>query len=180
MSPIRCVHKHRAKRSPEPPQRGAAAVELALLLPLLALLLFGAIEYGFSWRSAGRVESAVGSAARVGAQTAEDVRSDWAMLQAVRGSLGNDAANVERVVIYNATSLDGLPAEACLTDTARSEGGVVGICNVYDADDLTMMTEAQYLAGSSVNGEVLATPAAEHWPWAGVQINEPTAEQRFR
>ena len=67
--------------------RGAAAVETALLLPVLALLFFGTVEYGFAWSSASRVESAGAAAARVAAQAGDESMADWEVLQAVRGSV---------------------------------------------------------------------------------------------
>ena len=95
------------RRSPE---SGAAAVEAALLLPLIALLFFGAVEYGFAWSSASKVESAGAAAARVAAQAGDEPLADWEVLQAVRGSLGADTSSVERVVVYDSTSHAVVPA----------------------------------------------------------------------
>jgi Flp pilus assembly protein TadG len=48
-------------------RRGSAAVEMALLLPLLFLLLFGMIEYGVLFWRAQQIASAARHGARVGA-----------------------------------------------------------------------------------------------------------------
>ena len=45
-------------------QQGAAAVEFALVLPIMLLLLFGLIQYGYYFYSMQAGSSAVGDAAR--------------------------------------------------------------------------------------------------------------------
>jgi Flp pilus assembly pilin Flp len=54
-------------------QEGAAAVEFALLLPLLVLLLFGMIEFGFAFNT--RIQAT--NAAREGARRAVVGIDDW-------------------------------------------------------------------------------------------------------
>ena len=115
---------------------GAAAVEAAILLPVIALLFFGAVEYGFAWSSASKVESAGASAARVAAQAGDENLADWEVLQAVRGALGADTSSVDRVVVYDSTAPDGTVPAACMTAAAYASGGVAGVCSVYGSDDL--------------------------------------------
>ena len=55
-------------------QEGAAAVEFALLLPLLVLLLFGMIEFGLAFNT--RIQAT--NAARAGARMAVVGIADWA------------------------------------------------------------------------------------------------------
>jgi len=46
--------------------RGAALVEAALLLPILVLLTFGAVEYGLIYHDELRITTAARSGARIG------------------------------------------------------------------------------------------------------------------
>ena len=50
----------------QPGPRGAALVEAAILLPILVLLTFGAIEYGLIYRDELRLATAARSGARIG------------------------------------------------------------------------------------------------------------------
>jgi Flp pilus assembly protein TadG len=49
------------------PERGAAAVEFAIVAPLLFMLVFGIIDFGFSFHSWNATENAAREGARVGA-----------------------------------------------------------------------------------------------------------------
>ena len=131
---------------------GVAAVETALLLPVIALLFFGAVEYGFAWSSASKVESASASAARVAAQAGDEALADWEVLQAVRGALGADTSSVERVVVYRSTAPDGTVPAGCLTAGAYASGGVAGLCSVYGSDDLGSLSLATFTSGGSHGG----------------------------
>lgn len=132
--------------------RGAAAVETALLLPVLALLFFGTVEYGFAWSSASRVESAGAAAARVAAQAGDESMADWEVLQAVRGALGGNVSSVQRLVVYDSTSPDGTVPSACLTAPAYAAGGVAGLCSVYGPDDLGSLSQSAFASGAAHAG----------------------------
>ncbi|MEM7286506.1 MAG: TadE family protein [Actinomycetota bacterium] len=133
-------------------ESGAAAVEMAILLPVIALLFFGAVEYGFAWSSASKVESASASAARVAAQAGDDDLADWEVLQAVRGSLGSDISSVDSVVVYDSTAPDGTVPAGCMTAAAYTSGGVAGVCSVYGSDDLASLSLATFISGGSHGG----------------------------
>jgi Flp pilus assembly protein TadG len=53
--------RHRRDRS-----RGAVLIEAAILLPLLVLLTFGAVEYGLIFRDDLKITTAARSGARIG------------------------------------------------------------------------------------------------------------------
>jgi hypothetical protein len=55
----------RVGRRAQQRERGAALVEAAILLPVLLVLIFGAIEYGFLFKDASTVAGAVRSGARI-------------------------------------------------------------------------------------------------------------------
>ena len=57
----------RPRRRGRRPRAGAAAlVEFACVLPLIAVLAFGIIEFGMAWQDKLRVQTAVRAGARVG------------------------------------------------------------------------------------------------------------------
>ncbi|MCB0996327.1 MAG: hypothetical protein KDB21_14625, partial [Acidimicrobiales bacterium] len=101
---------------------------------------------------ASRLESAVASGARVAAQAGDDPQADWEVLQAMRGALGPDISDVERVVVYEATTADGTVPAACLTASALVTGGVAGVCSVYGSDDLASLSHATFTSGGAHNG----------------------------
>ena len=72
-------------------QEGAAAVEFALLLPLLVLLLFGMIEFGFAFNSRIQATNAAREAARravVGIDNWGDLGGGVPFWQVVRQDAG--------------------------------------------------------------------------------------------
>jgi len=72
-------------------QQGAAAVEFALLLPLLVLLLFGMIEFGFAFNSRIQATNAAREAARravVGIDNWGDLGGGLPFWQVVRQDAG--------------------------------------------------------------------------------------------
>lgn len=78
------MHCLRATRNPVERLRGLAAVEAALLLPLVCLLLFGMIEYGWIFLKAEELNSAAREGARMaivqGATSAEVIAKCDAMM----------------------------------------------------------------------------------------------------
>lgn len=110
-------------------QRGLAAVELALLLPLLMLVLFGAIEYGWMFLKNQQLADAARSGARVavieGATNAlVQSRVDEVMANAglaasgyqvtlvpgnVAAAVPGTAVRVEVLVSYANIGLTGIP-----------------------------------------------------------------------
>jgi Flp pilus assembly pilin Flp len=87
-------------------QEGAAAVEFALLLPLLVLLLFGMIEFGFAFNSRIQATNAAREAARravVGIDNWGDLGSGIPFWQVVRqdaglGSISNCVLDTDDVL----------------------------------------------------------------------------------
>lgn len=67
--------------------RGAAVVEMAIVLPLLLLLLFGIVEYGLLFSERLTIASAAASASRTGATMGTRAEADLAILQALEAGL---------------------------------------------------------------------------------------------
>lgn len=112
----RCVLWGRARRrSGDRAERGAAAVEFALIMPILLLLVFGIISYGYmlSFRQAVSQAAAEGARAAAVAQVAAD-----------REGNALDAMN-EALDSYGVTCADG---------ALMRNGDAVGTCSVDVGD----------------------------------------------
>ena len=109
----------------EEAQSGAALVEMAMVLPLLILLVFGIIEFGMAFNKRLTVGNATQSAARVGSAVANNEYADISTLEALEQGLialpnqGQDV--IKQVWIYRANSA-GNPISGC---------PAAGSCNVY-------------------------------------------------
>lgn len=100
--------------------RGQALTELAMILPLLAAILFGIVELSGAYSAKMDLQAAAAQAARIGALAGSGVSGategtstntiDQAMLQAILRAHGLDPNNVEQIQIYRAApdgSIDG-------------------------------------------------------------------------
>ena len=92
---------------------GAVAVEFALILPVLLMLVFGIVEFGMMFRA----DLTVSQAARSGARTAAalprvasyQTNSAAAVAASVRTSLG--ANEISYLTIYKANKTTGMPSD---------------------------------------------------------------------
>jgi TadE-like protein len=122
---------HARRRSGE---RGAVLVEMAIVVPLLALFVLGIVECGFAWRANVTLTNAARAGARVGSSSGNERLADYNILQAVRSGLSDfDTSRIDRIVVFKATSPDGGVPSTC-----REGSSVSGVCNVYSAADLTL------------------------------------------
>jgi Flp pilus assembly protein TadG len=114
----------RSKTSAHRRRTGGAMVEMALLLPLVVLLLFGIIEYGWTFMKASQVSNAARHGARVAARPAASQgeveaavlqmmteaqlgSSGYAVLVSDLGVSVGAPVTVEITVNYNAVTLTG-------------------------------------------------------------------------
>ena len=89
--------------------RGAAMVEMAIVLPLFVLLVFGLIEFGLLFRERLTIASATSSAARTGATMGARAEADIRILEALEAGL-YDQVNTDvliRVDIFRANPTTG-------------------------------------------------------------------------
>lgn len=112
-------------------ERGATAVETAIILPLLVVLLFGVLEFGLLFRSS----HTIADASRSGARTASAMpRIDGyeaftadAVAAALRGSVPND--RIDKLTVFKADPISGQPVgggyETCATECWRFDWDVV-------------------------------------------------------
>jgi hypothetical protein len=115
--------------------RGAAAVEFALVVTVLVTLAFGALDYGFKWRYSHEAVAASRAGARVGSGLGDDRTADLNILATVRASLDSVGVlpSLVRIVVYDSNTLDGLPPSTC---TAASPAGR---CQVYPASSVASL-----------------------------------------
>jgi hypothetical protein len=122
-------------------QRGAIALEFAMVIPLLALLAFGTIEMGSAWRDSQTVLASTRTAARSLAQFGDATEADRDALLSVDAALATSDLTVRAVVIYESDDAvnAGGPPDACRT---AADNGVVYTgpepCNVYPALDYAL------------------------------------------
>jgi Flp pilus assembly protein TadG len=90
-------------------ERGAAIVEMAVVLPLLILLVFGMVEFGLLFREKMTIASATTSAARTGATMGNREEADIRILQALEAGLYGqvDASVIVSVDIFRAVTATG-------------------------------------------------------------------------
>jgi Flp pilus assembly protein TadG len=128
-------------------QRGAALTEFAIVLPVIALLLAGLIEFGFTWQDKMTVEASVRAGARTGSSLGTARLADYSILQGVKSAVNDiGIANVQYVVVYKASAADGKVPAACSGTTPASQ---TGVCNVYTGAQLTSLVEADFTGTSS-------------------------------
>lgn len=136
-------------------ERGAVLVEAAIVTPLITLLVFGLIEFGFAWKDKLTLASAARAGARAGTVAGLEERADFEILKAIEGSIASND-DVDRIVVYDASGPGSTVPGACKTAGA----GISGQCNVYTGADLSMSWDA--FAASGKQG---------HWPASSRQTD---------
>lgn len=90
-------------------EEGVAIVEMAIVLPLLILLVFGIVEYGLLFREKMTIASATSSAARTGATMGTRDAADYSILEALEAGLYDqvDSSVLISVEIFKANETTG-------------------------------------------------------------------------
>jgi hypothetical protein len=167
--PARTRRAPRGQRLGDTDQRGAALVEAAIITPLLLLLIFGVIEFGFLFKDSLTLANATRSGARVGSSSANDPLADYNILKAIEPS--QSFADIQDVVVYKADGPDGTVPPGCLSS------GVSGLCNHYTASDLSI-DQATFLSPGYLQSQDWPSssrecdPASANGPdYIGVYVN---------
>ncbi len=95
---------HRAER-PDPTERrdrGAVAVELAVVLPVLVLLVFGMLEFGLAFKNRLTISHAVNQATRHASVLGTDDYADIEILGALEAGLSKQLGSIVSVRIFEA------------------------------------------------------------------------------
>lgn len=105
-------------------QRGAAAVEAAIIVPLLVFLTFGILEFGLYWQQSHTFNDAARSAARLGATMAREPDYEMRMIEELTEVVQALPDNsIEEVTFYKASPTTGDPitgtVESCTVDCWR-------------------------------------------------------------
>ncbi len=120
-------------------ERGLAMVETAIVLPLLALLMGGIVEYGTLWRDNLTVTTSSRAAARVVSNLGDDHLADYEAILSLDAALSTiDGFTIEGVLIYNAAASDGEPDSSCF-DAGGDPQGSAGLCNYFSASEVAGM-----------------------------------------
>jgi Flp pilus assembly protein TadG len=131
-------------------ERGAALVELAVMLVLLIVIAFGIIEFGSGWNRKLQIETASRAGARVGSSLGNTRLADYGVLQAVRSALSAvGLANVDYVVVYKSTTADGSRPAGCNGASPTSQNGS---CNVYTGSYLQTMAQSDFTGTTTCAG----------------------------
>jgi hypothetical protein len=124
----------RARRTDE----GVATLETMLVAPVIFLLVLGIFEFGLVYRDMLTVSNAAGDGARTASvlgprPTESGVNGDFAILTAVRNSLGSvPVESINRIVIFRAGPPTDGSAVSQVPAACRTFGSQPGVCNVYD------------------------------------------------
>jgi Flp pilus assembly protein TadG len=111
-----------APRLPRLPERGAVAVETALVMMLLLTVLFGIVESSFLFKDAITVSSASRAGARMGSSLPREANfAQLSSAQVANAMKGLDTNRITKVWIYGADST-GEPPTACGSQCISYEG----------------------------------------------------------
>lgn len=140
-------------------QRGASLIEAALILPLVAMLALGAVEYGFLFRDVNRIERGLQSAGRTGSTVGTGRFADFEILRAIDTALGGmSGASIERVVVFQASALDGDVPASCRTAvldpssmSAQGSSTPGARCNVYSPAQVSTQSPSGFPTNSAGN-----------------------------
>ena len=119
------LQKIRLISRPGPHRRGGALVEGAILMSMVVMLTFGAIEYGYAFY----LKHAIQGAAYVGARSAITTGSTNAIVQAAVASSMQSAGfqTSQYTVTTTPSSIAGLAAGTYVTVNVSCTWGTVGV-----------------------------------------------------
>jgi hypothetical protein len=140
--------------------RGAALLELALVLPFLCLLAFGTVEVGMAWVTNNRVEGAVSTAARIGASSGSRAEADRDILVALGAALpGGELARLDRVIVFRPVDEAGTLPPGCIKVAGSTSDVGAPSCNSYSG------ATVRAVSAGSMNGFGGGTGTKDaYWP----------------
>ncbi|MCC5951969.1 MAG: pilus assembly protein [Acidimicrobiia bacterium] len=166
-------------RRPRCDDRGAVLIEAALVLPVLALLMLGIIEFGMAFRQVNVIDRGSSSAARVGATLGNAPLTDYEILRSVNSTLNTtQRVEIERVIVYRSTTADGAVPPACLAINPSGFGafGVAGTCNVYSAEQVANESLVGFPRGAAANPSCAGGSWDANWCPIGRSKDRPNPD----
>jgi Flp pilus assembly protein TadG len=148
-------------------ERGAAMVEFAMILPLLVLLTFGILEFGFAFNTSSDVSQSSRAGGRTAAIFSTDPQLEWNAAQAAATALNISPNSVKA----------GTDPIVCVSKFAA---GSDPCSNQYSSGEIPLKKGA---SGSQVwNINVTGTPGQiptgnDNWPVANRNYGCPTTGQ---
>ena len=85
-------------------ERGAVALEMAIVVPVLILMAFGMLEFGIAFKERLQYSHAVNQATRNATVMGTDQYADIEILNALEAGLNGDLGDVDHVDIFKADS----------------------------------------------------------------------------
>jgi len=114
-------------------ERGAAALEFALVAPLFLLVVFGGIEIGLMFRSHLALQDMSRGAARVASIQRNAPDADREILKRVVNGSPTLNGEVTKVIIFHAPTLDATLPANCI-DGSDNPISRAGVCNAYGTE----------------------------------------------
>ncbi|GAA1893701.1 glycosyltransferase 87 family protein [Lapillicoccus jejuensis] len=154
---------------------GVAAVEAAIVLPILFVVLFGIIEFGFVFRDDISITTAIRSGTRYAAigKTGDPTFPAGAVTQVANGLTGVDMSGFQSMWVYDA-STSTTPPSACGTST----------CLSYPWDNTTRTFGTPTgswnpcAAATTTGGRVALYIAVKHTAFTGLVPASPTISDK--
>ncbi len=128
-------------------ERGAVLVEAAIAIPLLLILIFGAVEAGMAWEAKSSSTAGLRTGLLRAASLADRPETDLRILQSVVGEIGpENVGNINHVIVFDASGIDPETTVASCA-AAAAGGGIAGVCNTYDTADLNEVVLGNWTSG---------------------------------
>ena len=149
-------------------ERGAALIEMAIVLPLVMGILFVILDYGIVFRDQLTLQDAVNDAARAGSimgpdTSVEGANGDFEVISTLREGLGSiDADAIEQIVVFKGTAPDGGSPESHVPALCKDGTSQPGECNVYPVDDAFLAAQEGNYA--YFNCDATPSSPACNWP----------------
>lgn len=117
-------------------ERGSTLVEFVMVLPLIAIMAFGVLEFGLAFQDRMTVQSGARTGVRVASAAGTSVDADKNLLLGLGTALRSvGLGNVDWVLVYKSTTADGAVPTTCL-DPPRA---ATAACNFYTGAQLSQV-----------------------------------------
>lgn len=107
-------------------------IEAAFVTPVFMAMVLAVVELGLAMNSYLALAHSVRAGARTASASGNEIFADYGIISTVkREASALNSTQIERIVVYKATTFGAAPTTACQNGTP-----VAGVCNVYSRADL--------------------------------------------